>query len=250
MYIIPSLYIRDKKTFALATGGTPFNEDPLEMAKKLASIGAELLYILDLNVPPAGGIPHLPIIEKIASETGLKVQIAGNIRSADVVERYVKAGVERVVLGIIAYQKPEFLRNVCRMFPGKIAVPIDVRDGKVLIKGWTVAARKTALDYAEQFKDAGVETIIYSDVETEGKITKADIARIMIFSKQSPIPIIHSTDVSSIGELELVLALKSIKIIGTIIGKSMYSGTIDISSTITHAKERMPAGMDEPTLIP
>jgi len=247
--IIPSLYIRDGKTLALATGGTLFDNDPVGMAEKLTSVGCEYLYLLDLNVPPAGTSPNLQIIEDIIKKTGLKLQITGNIRSADVVERYINAGVERVILGLVAYQKPDFLKSICQKFPGKIAMPIDVVGGKVKIKGWTVAARKTALDYSEQFKDAGVSTIIYSDVETEGKITKADINHIREFYRDSPLTVIHATDVGTAEELELVLGLESVKVIGTIIGKSMYSGIVDISSTITHAKEEGSSEMDESTLI-
>lgn len=249
MYIIPSIYIRDHKTVALAKGGVPFDEDPVKMAHKLALLGAEIIYILDLNVPPAGNVQHLPIIENIVKQTGLKIQLAGYIKSEDVVDHYIKAGVERVVLGAIAYQKPDFLKKVCKKYPGRIAVHIDVRGGKVIIQGWTVAAKKTAIDYTEQFKEAGVGTVLYSEVESEGKITPTDISKIMLFSRKSPLPIIHATDVSSPKELELVLGLKSNKIVGTIIGRSMYSGIIDISSTITHGIEEAPAGTDEPTLI-
>jgi len=249
MYIIPSIYIRDKKTVRLATGGSLFNENPVEMAKSLAQAGAEVIYLSDLDSPPAGNSPNLPAVEQIVN-LGLKVQLSGHIRSEDVVERYIKVGVERVIPGVIAYQKPDFLKSLCDKFPSKIATHIDVVAGKVVIKGWTVATRKTPLDYAEQFKDAGVGTILYSDIETDGKITPSDIVRVMEFSRSSPIPLIHSTDISDPKELELVLGLESARIIGTIFGKSMYSGTIDIAATITHEKENMPAGMDEPTLVP
>lgn len=250
MYIIPSVYIRNNKTVALDRGGSIFNENPVEMSKQLESVGAELLYVVDLDTPPAGVSPNLSTIEKICKETTLKLQITGNIRSNDVVERYIHAGVQRAILGTLAYQKPDFLKGVCEKFPGKIGVHIDVRAGKVVIKGWTVATRKTALNYAEQFSDAGVNIIIYSDLQEEGKITPADIQRILEFSRHSPMQVIHGSDINSATELELVLGLHSNKLIGTIIGKSMYSGLIDISSTITHVKEESPAETDEPTLIP
>lgn len=249
MYIIPSIYIKDDRTLQIATGGRLFDLDPVNMAKELFSIGAEFLHLIDLNVPASGTPQHLPIIERIIKETGLKVQIAGNIRSTEVVEKYLGIGAERVALGILAYQKPDFLKAVCKDSPKKIAAHIEVRGGKVVITGWTVAAKKTALDYATQFKEAGVSVILYSDVQEEGKITPDDIKRVKEFSRKSPLPIIHTTDVSTSGELELVLSLESSRILGTVFGRSMYSGAIDITSTITHAKERTPAGMDEPTLL-
>lgn len=250
MFVIPSIYVRNNKTVRLGEGGAPFNEDPVEMARDLEALGAELLYIVDLDVPPSGNIPHLSIIEKIAAETSLKLQLTGNIKSADIIERYFNAGIERIVLGAIAYQKPDFLKSVCQKFPRKIAVHIDVRGGKVVITGWTVASNKTALDYSEQFRNAGVGSILYSDVASEGTITPKDIKRIEDFSKKSPLPLIHATDPGSVKELELILGFKSVRVLGTIIGKSMYAGIVDISSTITHVKERIPEGMEEETLIP
>lgn len=250
MFVIPSLYIKDNETMAIATGGRIFDKDPVKMAKILASVGTERLYIVDLNVPPSGNVQHGPIIKRIVDETGFKVYLSGHIRSADVVERYISAGVEKVIPGVVAYQKPDFLKAICKKFPGKVGVHIEVRGGRVVITGWAVASKKTAIDYAEQFKDAGASIIIYSDVEEDGKITNQDIIRVGNFIKASPLPVIHSSDVSSSGELELILGLRFTKLIGTIIGRSMYSGIIDISSTITHAKEKMPDEMDEPTLIP
>ena len=250
MYIVPSIYIRDNKTVALAEGGNIYDADPLLLARYLTSVGTEVLFIMDLNIPATGHSPHTDLIAQIIEETGLKVQLAGNIRSADIVDKFLSIGVERVTLGTIAYQKPDFLKRVCEQFPGKIAAHIDVRSKKVVIKGYAVAAHKTAIDYAEQFDDAGVGTIIYSDVTEEGTITLADIKSVSDFIRHSPLPIFHSTDISRSGDLDMILNMKSPRIIGTIFGKSMYSGIIDIASAITHVKEETPDGMDEPTLIP
>lgn len=250
MFIVPSLYIRDGQTVALAAGGSPFRPDPVEMAKALAAVGAELVYIVDLNLPATGNCPNLPLIERIVNETGLKVQLTGNVRSVEIAEKLIEAGIERLILGTIAYQKPDFLKDVCQSSPGKIAVHIDVRGGKVSIKGWTVAANKTALDYAEQFKQAGVTSFIYSDVRTEGKVTIKDMTHVRDFLMASKLPIFHSVELSAGDELELVLGLESPKLLGTIFGKAMYSGIVDIASTITHIKDRSVSEMDEPTLIP
>lgn len=250
MLIIPSLYIRDQKTVQLATGGLPFDSNPVEMAKQLRGVGAESIYLVDMNVPPSGNIPNLLLIQKIIETTGLEVLLAGNIRSVDVIEGYSKAGVGRVVIGILAYQKPDFLKEACLNFPKKVAAHIEVREGKVVIPGWTVAAKKTALDYANQFKDAGVTTILYSDIMTEGKLTIEDVKRVGLFINKVPMSVIHTTDFANISELELLMKLETPKLSGTILGKSMYAGAIDIASAITHVKEMVISGMDEPTLIP
>jgi len=250
MYIIPSIYIRGNKTVQLATGGRIFDENPVNMARLLNSAGAEVIYVSDLEAPVTGRSPNLSTIEEIINSTGLKVYLTGHLKSVDTIEKYITAGVDRIILDAMAYQKPDFLKEVCKKFPRKIGMHIKVVGGKVVIEGWTVATRKTALDYAEQFKEAGVALILYSDYETENKITPADVSRIMEFSRKSPMPIIHSGDISNPNELELVLGLDSSKILGTIFGKSMYAGTIDIASTITHVKEESADGMDEPTLIP
>lgn len=250
MLVIPSIYIKDNHVFPLATGGPIFDKNPVEMAKKLAEAGAEVIFISDLNCPPSGHVPHLGIIEEISKQIGLKVSITGNIRSEDVVEKYIGAGVEHVVMGTIAYQKPDFLKNVCEKFPSNIAAHIEVKGGKVSITGWTVATRKTDIDYAEQFRDAGVSLLLYSNLETDGKISLTDINNLSKFLIKSPLPIVQSADINSISEIESILSLSSTKLIGTILGRSMYAGLIDIASTITHSKEKGPSGMDEPTLIP
>lgn len=250
MDLIPAIYIKDNQTVKIAEGTGIFDPDPLILAAKLANIGVEVVYLNDLNVPGAGTPENLELIDKIIKKTGLRVILTGNFKSTDVAERYVDIGIEKIVLGTIAYQKPDLLKNFCEKFKNKIVTTIEVKAGKVVISGWTIAAHKNAFDYAEQFANTGVSTLLYSDVQEEGKLTHTDIANVINFSTKSPIPIIHSTDLNSAQELELVLALESTKILGTIFSKSIYSGIIDMAATITHIKEKLPDGMDEPTLIP
>jgi len=248
--IIPSIYIKNGKAVKLAEGWPAFDEDPLRLARLLEAAGASYIYVFDLDVPPVGHIPHIPILEGISSKTSLKILLGGGIKTTDTISRYIKAGVEMIILGSIAYQKPQFLSEACTTFPNRIATRIDIRRGRVFIPGFTVAAHKGALEYAKQFKEAGVTAIVCSSVTEDGKTTEEDIKIASDMIQSSPLQVIYLPEIGSAYEMDRILSLAHHNLKGIIIEKAMYNGTVDISATITHAMEITPAGSDEPTLIP
>lgn len=251
MLIIPTIYIRGGKTVNLANRPTEnYREDPFEMARYWADAGAELLHIADLDAPVAGPIPNADVIKRIITELKTPVQIGGHIKSTETVDRYIALGAVRVVLGVVAYQKPDILKAACSGNKGKIATHIDVRGGKVVITGWAMPTKKTALDYAGQFKDAGIGLIIYSDTQEDGSITTANIDNTREYVRQINLPTLFQADIENLNDIENVMSLETYGLMGIIVGRPIYEGRLDLKSAITFIKERSLNGADEPTLVP
>lgn len=248
MLIIPVMYLRGGSVLKPAgTSGPPVKSDPMELAQSWFKASAELFHIIDLDTPPSGPSPNIEILKKIKSDIRLEFEVEGNIRAVDTAEKYLTAGATRIIIGATAYQKPVFLKEMCAKFPKKIAVTIDVRRGKVLIKGWSVAVNKTDLDYVKQFKDSGVDTIFYSNSEEEGALKVTDFGKIRDFLRKSLVKTYHTTDVTSTSDIENLMALVSYGLQGTLLSKCLYEGRIDLESSITLVKERSPNGIDEST---
>lgn len=240
MLLIPVLYLRGG--IALRPSG-----DAVEIAKKWAGDGAELVHVIDMDAPPTGHSPNSGILTLIANTAKVKFEVEAAVKSIDTAEKYITAGAERITLGAIAYQKPAFLTELCKKFPKKIAVHIDVRRGKVNIKGWAVASKKTALDYVKQFKGAGVDTIYYSDIEEEGVLKTQDFLRIKDFLKHAMVKAYHTTDINSANDIEQLVMLEAYGLNGTLLSKSLYEYKIDLRASIDLVNDRSRGGLDEPT---
>lgn len=240
MLLIPVMYLRGG--LALRPSG-----NAVEIAKKWADDGAELIHVIDMDAPPTGHSPNSEVLAQIAGTARVKFEVEATVKSTDTVEKYITAGAERITLGAIAYQKPAFLAELCKKFPKKIATHIDVRRGKVNIKGWAVTSNKTALDYVKQFKDAGVDTIYYSDVEEEGVLKTRDILRIKDFLKKAVIKTYNTTDVNSANDIEQLVMLEAYGLNGTLLSKSLYENKIDLHASISLVRDRSRSGLDEPT---
>jgi len=224
--------------------------DPLKTAQKWFNAGAELIHIVDLDAPAIGASPNTEFFKKLGDKLKVAYEIEANVRSIDTVEKYINAGACRITLGTIAYRKPAFLSELCERFPKKVAVHIDVRRSKVAIRGWSVATNKTAVDYVKQFRDAGVNFFYYSDSEEEGGALKpADFGRIRDFLRKTKVEIIHTTDVSSIGDIEQLIMLESYGLRGTLLTKSLNEGRIDLEAAITFTKNLSRSGADESTYM-
>lgn len=243
MLLIPVIYIRGGITLK------PSGKDPVALANEWSKAGAELIHVVDLDSPAAGPSPNLSILKKIKDEAKIDFTVEGNIKSTDTAERYIQAGAERIIVGSIAYQKPAFLAELCQKFPKKISTHLDVRRGRVVIKGWPVATNKSPLDYAKQLKNAGVTMLYYSDSDEEGTIKTADFGRIRDFLRKAMIKIVHTTDITNTTELEQLIMLESYGLEGTLLSNSLYEGRMDLGGTVTFCKEYSRSGLDEPTYI-
>ena len=251
MFVIPTIYLRNHRIVNPAPDARfHLPTDPLLLADEMERAGVRFLHVVDLDAPQTNGpVAHAGIFQRLTANGRFTVQVAGPIRTIDTIERYMQLGTARTVLGTIAYQKPAFTTEAATRFPHRIATEIEVRNTKVVIKGWTAAANKTALEYAAQFRSAGVSCILYSDVNDAGMLDPGNYRRIRDFASAARLPVIHAADLGTVEELEQILLLEKFGVIGTLLSKSLYEGLLDIKGVVTMAMERgLPS--DESTLIP
>lgn len=251
MLIIPTMYLRNQRV-ANPAPESPFHldEDPVRLADAMERAGVTTLHCVDLDAPQTTGpVGHADLIRRLCTGGRFSVQIAGPIRTVETIDRYLQLGATRIVLGTIAYQHPNFTKEAGKRFPHRLSVEIQVRDGRTVIPGVAVAAQKSPLEYAQQFREQGISTLLYADVNADGQIGPENVARIRDFASKARMLIIHSTDLHSIEELERILLLEKFGVIGTLLSTSLYEGRFDIQGVVTLAAERGLPGEDS-TLIP
>lgn len=238
MIIFPAIDIKDGKCVRLTQGKmdavTVYSDDPAQMALKWQSLGAEVIHLVDLDGAVAGSAKNFPAIKRIIDAVGIPVQIGGGIRDARSAGAYLELpGVKRVIIGTAAYEDPAFLRELARIYPGRIAVGIDALNGKVAIKGWVTVTDESAVGLARKLEDAGVSCIIYTDISRDGMLTGPNVEATKEMAQSVGIPIVASGGISSVKD---IYSYKGVKIEGIIIGKALYSGGIGLKEAIDAAK--------------
>ena len=237
MHIFPAIDLYDGKAVRLLKGDyremTVYSENPLEIAKDFENSGAEFLHMVDLEGAKTGDTPNIGTIEKTVQSTSLFTEVGGGIRTLETVEKYVNAGVGRVILGTAAVNDEEFLRSAVRIYGDKIAVGIDIKDGFVAIKGWTDLSKFTPFEFCEKMQDIGVKTVICTDVSKDGAMQGTNVGLYKDMSEKFDINIIASGGVSSIADIK---KLKALGIYGAIIGKAYYTKAISLAEAIEVAK--------------
>jgi phosphoribosylformimino-5-aminoimidazole carboxamide ribotide isomerase len=253
MFIVPTIYLRGKQVANPAPDAKmTLPTDPTQLAEHFRAAGVEMIHIVDLDAPPVTG----PIINEASIRTFTKdfnfhCQISAKTRSTDILHHYFQLGITRCVLGTLAYQQPAFAEEAAKRFPGKVGVEINVRHGKVAIKGWTVAANKTANEYLDRFRDMGITLALYSDVDESGDIASDNLARIRAFAEQARMPVLHNTDLASVDELKQLFLLEKFGIMGTVLNRSLFDGHLDVGGLITLTKEQeLSMETDDSTMIP
>ena len=206
---------------------------PLEIAKDFLESGATHIHIVDLDGAKSGETPNLELICKIKSKTGLFIEVGGGIRSEKVIDKYLSAGVDRVILGTIAVKDPAFVKNAVKKYGNKIAVGIDVKDGFVAVKGWTEKTEKRLLGFCAEMVDIGVKTVICTDISKDGALSGTNAEMYKGLSEKFPINFTASGGVSSLSDVK---ALNELGLYGAIIGKAYYTGDIDLKKAIEIAK--------------
>ena len=216
---------------------TIYSENPIEMAKHWESKGAERLHVVDLNGAVTGKPFHRSLIEEMVRSLHIPVEIGGGIRDLTTIENYIHSGAEWVILGTAALRNRHLLTEACHQFPGKVILGIDAKGGKVAVEGWKEVASMEAIELARQFEGIGLSTIIFTDIERDGMETGVNLERTRILAQAISIPVIASGGVSRVEEIRHLLEIESDGIIGVIVGRALYTGSIDLEEAIRLAKK-------------
>lgn len=237
MLIYPAIDLYEGKAVRLLKGDyrqmTVYSENPLEIAQDFEKSGATHIHMVDLEGAKKGTTPNFETVCKIKKNTNLFCEIGGGIRSMEVIDRYVSAGVDRVILGTAAVTEEGFTEKAVKAYGDKIAVGIDIKDGFVAINGWTEKSELEAMDFASKMEKIGVKTLICTDISKDGAMEGTNHALYKELSEKFGMQIIASGGVSSI---EDVAKLAERKLYGAIIGKAYYTGAIDLKEAIEVAK--------------
>ncbi len=233
MNIFPAIDLVDKKAVRLFKGDyaqmTVYNEDPLAVAKDFIRCGAKFLHLVDLEGAKSGIPSNSEVIQRIAEETDLFIEVGGGIRNMETIDHYLSLRVDRVILGTAAVTDEAFLKAALQKYGAQVAVGVDLKDGFVAIKGWTEKSEQTAEIYFEKMEALGVQTIICTDISRDGAMKGTNRALYKELSQKYKIDLIASGGVSS---MEDVKALKEMGLYGAIIGKAYYTGAIDLKEAI------------------
>jgi len=239
MLVIPAIDIKDGRCVRLKQGRmddeTVYATDPVEVALRWESEGGERIHLVDLDGAIEGFTKNRETIRRIIEALSVEVQIGGGIRDRKAVASYLESSrVRHVIIGTAAYTDPDLLTGLCRDFPGRIAVGIDARDGKVAIKGWVETTDESAITMAKRLEGVGVASIIYTDIARDGMLTGPNIEATGEMAKAVTIPVIASGGVSTIAD---ITALKETRVEGVITGKALYTGGIVLSRAIEVARQ-------------
>ena len=237
MLILPAIDLYDGKAVRLFRGDyaqmTVYSDDPLSVARDFEAAGAEYVHMVDLAGAKDGTTPNFATVAKIAGETSLRVEIGGGVRSEETVRRYLDAGASRVILGTAAIENPDFLENMARLFPGRVAAGVDVRDGFIAVRGWTETSSVSCFDFCGRLESLGIRTLICTDISKDGAMSGTNRALYRELSERFDLDIIASGGVSSLDD---VRALRDMGMHGAIVGKAYYVGAIDLREAIREAK--------------
>jgi len=234
MKIFPAIDVKDKKCVRLVKGDfdkkTEYEMSPIEQAEKYKDHGFENLHIIDLDGALAGETVNLGIIQDIVDKFNLKVEVGGGIRNSDSIQKYLDAGVEKVILGSAAIKDKNFLKESCENFPNKIALGLDAKDGYLSVSGWKESSNQLTLDYLKEINDYGVSRLIYTDINRDGMKQGPNFNETMKVAEMSKCPVIISGGVSSIDDIKKAKTLKNIE--GIIVGKAIYDGDIQLEDLV------------------
>jgi phosphoribosylformimino-5-aminoimidazole carboxamide ribotide isomerase len=214
------------------SAATVYNEDPAAQAKSFVAAGCRWLHVVDLDGAFAGKPMNAAAVAAIVAAAGVPVQLGGGIRDRATIERWLAQGVTRVVLGTAALRDPDLVKAACRVHPGKVAVGIDARQGRVAVEGWAKSSDMTALDLALAFEDAGVAAIIYTDIERDGALTGVDADATAALARRLTTPVIASGGVAGLADLAALKAHETAGISGVICGRTLYDGRLDLGQAL------------------
>ena len=241
MIIIPAVDLKDGRCVRLSQGRmdqeSVYSEDPVQMAKRWESKGAERLHVVDLNGAVTGSPVHRSLIEEMVRSLNIPVEVGGGIRDLETIEIYLSSGVQWAILGTAALRNRPLVREACRRFPERIILGIDARGGKVAIEGWKEMASTGTVEMARQFEGMGVSAIIFTDIERDGMRTGLNLEATKSLALSISIPVIASGGVSRIEDIEHLMELEPDGVIGVIVGRALYTGALDLEEAIRLTKK-------------
>jgi phosphoribosylformimino-5-aminoimidazole carboxamide ribotide isomerase len=236
MIFYPAIDLKNGQCVRLLRGemdsATVFNNDPASQARAFEAAGCAWLHVVDLNGAFEGQPVNAGAVEAILDAVGMKVQLGGGIRDMKTVEGWLNRGLSRVILGTAAVRDPALVREACKAFPGRVAVGIDARDGRVAVEGWSRVSDITTLDLAKRLEDAGAAVLIYTDIARDGAMEGPNIEATMALAGAVSTPVIASGGVSSMKDLAALKAAGEGVIDGAISGRALYDGRIDPAAAV------------------
>jgi phosphoribosylformimino-5-aminoimidazole carboxamide ribotide isomerase len=209
-----------------------FNLDPAAQAKSFAAQGFEYLHVVDLDGAFAGQPMNAQAVEAMLKAVTMPLQLGGGIRDLKTVEAWLGKGVARVIIGTAAVRDPELVKSAAKIFPGRVAVGLDARDGKVAVQGWAETSEVTALEIAERFEDAGVAAIIFTDIARDGLLKGLNLEATLALADRISIPVVASGGLASIEDVKAMLTPRAKKLAGAIAGRALYDGRLDPSAAL------------------
>ncbi|MHA1152961.1 MAG: 1-(5-phosphoribosyl)-5-[(5-phosphoribosylamino)methylideneamino]imidazole-4-carboxamide isomerase [Alphaproteobacteria bacterium] len=236
MILYPAIDLKDGQAVRLLRGemdtATVFNDDPAAQACAFQAAGFRWLHLVDLNGAFAGRPVNRAAVEAILAAVAMPVQLGGGIRDMETIETWLEAGIARVILGTVAVKDPELVRSACREFPGRIALGIDARDGRVAVEGWAEVSEIEILELARRFEDAGATAIIYTDISRDGALQGVNVEATAALARATDLPVIASGGVASLADIEALMAVANDGIQGAIVGRALYDGRIDPAAAL------------------
>jgi phosphoribosylformimino-5-aminoimidazole carboxamide ribotide isomerase len=211
---------------------TIFHRDPAEQARSFVAQGFDYLHVVDLDGAFAGRPMNAAAVDRVLAAVKIPLQLGGGIRDRATVEKWLGNGVARVIIGTAAVRDPALVKEAAKKYPGRIAVGLDARDGKVAVEGWAQTAELSALDLARRFEDAGVAALIYTDVARDGMLKGLNLEATLALADAVAIPVIASGGLASLDDVRALLAPRANKLSGAIVGRALYDGRLDAAAAL------------------
>jgi phosphoribosylformimino-5-aminoimidazole carboxamide ribotide isomerase len=234
--LFPAIDLKNGQCVRLEQGdmarATVFNLDPAAQAQSFAAQGFEYLHVVDLDGAFAGKPINAQAVEAMLKVIKMPVQLGGGIRDLATVEAWLSKGITRVIIGTAAVRDPAFVKEAAAKFPGRVAVGLDARDGKVAVEGWAETSTVTALEIAQRFEDAGVAAIIFTDIARDGLLKGLNLDATIALADSISIPVIASGGLASIEDIKAMLSPRAKKLAGAIAGRALYDGRVDPAAAL------------------
>jgi phosphoribosylformimino-5-aminoimidazole carboxamide ribotide isomerase len=235
--LFPAIDLKNGEAVRLQQGdmarATVFNRDPAAQAAQFVQQGFEYLHIVDLDGAFAGRPINAAAVDGILKAVKIPVQLGGGIRDRATIEGWLNKGITRVIIGTAAVRNPELVKEAARAFPGRVAVGLDARDGKVAVEGWAETSELSALEIARRFEDAGVAAIVYTDVSRDGMLKGLNLDATVSLADAVSIPVIASGGLASLDDVRALVAPRAKKLAGAIAGRALYDGRLDAAVALS-----------------